>query len=242
MLYDVFISYAQENKDIADKICELLEEKEISCWIAPRNILPGVPYPKAIITAIRRSRKLIVIVSKFSNESAHVKVELERAFNENHSIIPIRIDDVKLSEEMEYFISTPQWLDASTSLIDSNIPKLIEAINLGPLKIYEKPIRGIDHLSISGPSSKAESTYVENNSHYQCDILIRHACGKTWKLSLNSGERDDFQTYHNCPSDYSGIHVTVKYSNGKILQGPGTDDMSIFISDNEVRHYKVSSL
>ncbi len=41
MEHDVFISYAHEDKAIADAICAKLEENKIRCWIAPRDITPG---------------------------------------------------------------------------------------------------------------------------------------------------------------------------------------------------------
>ncbi|MGB5912384.1 MAG: toll/interleukin-1 receptor domain-containing protein, partial [Promethearchaeia archaeon] len=144
MDHAVFISFAQENQNIAEKIYELLENKEIKCWISSRDILPGEDYPKAIISAIKASRILLVVVSEFSNKSTHVKRELERAINRKIPIIPIRIEDVKLSEAMEYYISTPQWLDASTSPIEHHIPKLIKSIKAKLINADELAQKAID--------------------------------------------------------------------------------------------------
>jgi hypothetical protein len=41
---DIFISYSSIDKEVADKVCSILEENGISCWMAPRNITPGVPF------------------------------------------------------------------------------------------------------------------------------------------------------------------------------------------------------
>ena len=56
---EVFISYksndpALGNNDatVANELCQQLEAAGISCWIAPRNIQPGVRYGRAIMEAI----------------------------------------------------------------------------------------------------------------------------------------------------------------------------------------------
>ena len=39
--HDVFISYSTKNSDVANKICHVLEQNNLKCWIAPRNIASG---------------------------------------------------------------------------------------------------------------------------------------------------------------------------------------------------------
>ncbi len=53
MAHHVFISYASKNKQLADALCHTLEQHRISCWIAPRDVLPGEPYAREIIRGIR---------------------------------------------------------------------------------------------------------------------------------------------------------------------------------------------
>ena len=38
MAHDVFISYSHEDAFVAQAVCAKLEEKQIRCWYAPRNI------------------------------------------------------------------------------------------------------------------------------------------------------------------------------------------------------------
>jgi hypothetical protein len=38
MAHDVFIRYSNKDKSAADSVCSILEQNEIRCWIAPRNI------------------------------------------------------------------------------------------------------------------------------------------------------------------------------------------------------------
>ena len=54
MAHDVFISYSSQDKTIADAICAGLEAAKIRCWIAPRDMLPGVPYGESLGEARRK--------------------------------------------------------------------------------------------------------------------------------------------------------------------------------------------
>ena len=44
MAHDVFISHSHHDKIAADLVCACLEAKKIRCWIAPRDILPGISW------------------------------------------------------------------------------------------------------------------------------------------------------------------------------------------------------
>jgi TIR domain len=61
MAHDVFISYSAKDKTTADGVCATLEAKGIRCWIAPRDILPGMDWGEAIIEAINGSRVIVLV-------------------------------------------------------------------------------------------------------------------------------------------------------------------------------------
>ena len=44
MAHDIFISYSTKDKNTADAICHVLEQNNLKCWIAPRNIASGKNY------------------------------------------------------------------------------------------------------------------------------------------------------------------------------------------------------
>jgi hypothetical protein len=130
MAHDVFISYSSEDKPTADAVCAALEAKGIRCWIAPRDILPGAIFAEALIGAINASRLFVLVFSARSNDSPHVMRELERAVHKGLPILPLRIEDVPLSPSMEYFISTPHWLDALTPPLQQHLAHLTETVRL----------------------------------------------------------------------------------------------------------------
>jgi uncharacterized delta-60 repeat protein len=124
MAHDVFISYAQADKKIADAICVRLESQGIRCWIAPRDVRPGLAYPAEIMRGIEGCRILTLVFSSEANVSRHVQREVERAVSKGRVILPFRINDVLPSPELEYLISGTHWLDAITPPIEEHIQKL----------------------------------------------------------------------------------------------------------------------
>lgn len=109
----VFISYASKELKKAEEICDFLEHSGISCWIAPRNILPGSEYGEEIIKGIENSIAFILVYSEAANASQHVLREVERAVAKKIPLIAYKIEDAPLSKSMEYFLLSNQWLDAT---------------------------------------------------------------------------------------------------------------------------------
>jgi pimeloyl-ACP methyl ester carboxylesterase len=130
MAYDVFISYSAQDKPIADAVCAALEARQIRCWIAPRDVLPGQDYAEALIEAINESRAMTLVLSSNSNNSPHVMREVERAASKGIPILPLRIEDVTPSKSMEYFISRTHWLDALTPPLEKHLERLAETLGL----------------------------------------------------------------------------------------------------------------
>jgi hypothetical protein len=79
MAHNVFISYVGEDGKVAEIVRRTLEDEGIKCWIAPRGVPIGTNYEDAIIDGIAASRVMILIISKSSNKSPHVKREIQNA-------------------------------------------------------------------------------------------------------------------------------------------------------------------
>lgn len=125
---DVFISYSSKEKTIADAICGVMERQEIRCWIAPRDIRPGQNYAESILEAINNCRMMVIILSSASNASPHVLREVERGVSKGLPVVPFRIEDIKPSKSLEFFLSAPHWLDALTPPLDGHIQRLAEVV------------------------------------------------------------------------------------------------------------------
>jgi hypothetical protein len=128
MQHDVFVSYSTKDIRIAEAVCNALEQNGIRCWIAPRDILPGMEYADAIIEALNTCRVFLVILSAESNTSPQVRREVERAVSKDLSILTFRIDDTILSKAMEYYLSNRHWLDASKVEFSKQLGNLADAV------------------------------------------------------------------------------------------------------------------
>lgn len=128
MAHDVFISYSSKDKPAADAACAVLESRGIRCWIAPRDITPGADWGETIVEAIHSSRAFLLIFSGNANTSQQIKREVERAVNRGLPIIPMRIENVLPAKALEYFLSTPHWLDAFSPPLQQHLDYLAQVI------------------------------------------------------------------------------------------------------------------
>jgi hypothetical protein len=125
---DVFISYSSKDVELAREVRTSLEEVGIECWMADDDILPSEIYGKAIIKAINTSRLMLLIFTANANSSRHVESEIDRAYNKHKPIVMLRIEQVDLSESLEYYLSTGSWLNASDPPLDRHLPRLIDGV------------------------------------------------------------------------------------------------------------------
>ena len=130
MQHDVFISYSSIDKSVTDTICSTLEQNGINWWIAPRDISPGVPFAEAIIDAIKESKVFILVYSTNSNQSSQVIKEVDRAVHHGLAILTLRLEDVPMSKQLEYYISDVHWLDALTPPVERHINQLSGVVKM----------------------------------------------------------------------------------------------------------------
>ena len=124
MAHDVFISHSTSNRPVANAVCAALESAGIRCWIAPRDVMPGRSYSGEITRAIQQSRAFVLIFSAHSNNSEQVLREVQLAANSRLHIVQFRIDAVVPSDDLEYYLSGPHWLDAVTPPLENHLEQL----------------------------------------------------------------------------------------------------------------------
>jgi hypothetical protein len=124
----VFISYASQDKGVAEAVCQAVEQAGMGCWIAPRDVVPGEAYSGAIVHAIDSTKATVLVLSESAAASPHVLREVERAISRRHPVVAFRIDLAPMPVDLEYFLNTSQWLDASTVGLERALPQLIAAV------------------------------------------------------------------------------------------------------------------
>ena len=157
----VFISYASHDAAVAQKVCSALEGAGFPCWMAPRDVVPGMLYADGIVRAINESTILVLILSESAVASAHVGKELERASSKRHPIIALRTDPAPLTPAFEYFLSESQWIDVGAGGTDAAIASLVGAVRQHLLlgasatPIPSRPAHAIKH-----PAATSRRTWV----------------------------------------------------------------------------------
>jgi hypothetical protein len=122
--HDIFISHSSQDRAVARRICRVLEETGVTCWIAPRDIRAGQSWAAAIDEAIRGCRAVLVVVSASSNRSSHVGRELAIAGENRLPMVPVRIQDTAPGPEMSYWLAGAQWLDAFPGPIEAHATRI----------------------------------------------------------------------------------------------------------------------
>ena len=92
----VFISHASPDRKAADRLCRLLEDRGIPCWIAPRDVRPGREYAVEIVHGIDQCTAVVLVLSTDANESNYVKREVECAVSRRKPVFPVRIREVEV--------------------------------------------------------------------------------------------------------------------------------------------------
>src|SRR5437660_1168244 len=142
MPHDVFISHSSQDKTIADAVCAALENSALRCWIAPRDVQPGRSFAGEITRAIQRSKVMVLIFSAHSNTSEQVLREVQLAANSHLHILQFRIEDVIPNDDLEYYLSTPHWLDALTPPLENHLQRLGTSIKALLEMLTEEPLTG----------------------------------------------------------------------------------------------------
>ena len=128
MAFDVFISYPSEDKNVADAACAALEAGGIRCWIAPRDVSPGVDWAAAIVDAIEQCRVMVLIFSGHANRSKQIHREVQRACDAGKIIIPFRIEDSSPEKALGYYLGAIHWLDALTPPLERHLLALCDRL------------------------------------------------------------------------------------------------------------------
>lgn len=128
MQRDVFICYSHKDQAIADMVCDMLEAADIKCWISSRDEKPGEKWAEMIVRGLDESKILIFILSTHSNSSTSCTSELALAHEKRKFIIPVKLEDVALSGELQYRLAGRQRIDVLTQPIEEQLSKLVDAV------------------------------------------------------------------------------------------------------------------
>jgi len=112
MKHDVFVSYSSIDQKIVEGLSAYLEQNGIRCFVAYRDIPPGVVWAAKIPDAIIGTKMTVVVFSDNFNSSPQTDREIEICMNEGKKILPFRIQNSKYTGAKSYFLTNLHHIDA----------------------------------------------------------------------------------------------------------------------------------
>jgi len=110
-----FISYADENEDIAIDLVKHLESSGCPCWISFRDVDPGDDYRTSITQAMDQIAFLVLVYSGYVNKSFDIATELILARKRRKKRFVLKTDKTEPDGPVEYELATVQWIDCQTN-------------------------------------------------------------------------------------------------------------------------------
>lgn len=237
--YDLFISYASDNKGIADYIVEKIEKRGYKCFIAPRDIRTGAEYASEIISAISNSTAVLLVFSSISDKSHYVLREINSAVSRNKPIIPLRIEDFLPSEAMEFYLGPTHWLDAFPEILDIHLDKVVN-IFIGMNNTVQET-KG-EEILIKGPELLKIEEISKIGLNYKSltmkEIEIDYLCVPTDRFEMNDEIEGTFEDWQNSAQEYENDTSILLVKNDDLIgycdMYPVTEDAYAKLISGEV--------
>lgn len=123
MKYLIAITHAPTDAVIATSIRQTLQGTKMKCeYLSP----PGSERTEEqVLRMIDKSDAMVLVLSAAVNGSPRIEKQVERAANYGKPIITFRTDNAPLSKSLEFYLSTPHWLDASSQPLEKHLAELV---------------------------------------------------------------------------------------------------------------------
>lgn len=123
-----FISHSSEDAEFAARLCALLEAKNLTCWIAPRDLVEGQPWPPQLMAGIAVSESFILLASESALGSVDVLNEVHQAHKLAKPLYTVLIPPAKVRGEMDYYLSRWHWLSGGGKTPEEIASKLVRVL------------------------------------------------------------------------------------------------------------------
>ena len=153
MAYDVYVCHSSNDFEAANEICQYLENNNVTCFNAPRDIKGQNP-AEAIKNGIENSEIFLMVMSESSQNSPYSTQELEKAFVLNKPIACYILDDVIPLDRTAFFTKNSTFINAS---VEDNYQTLLNVI----LEMLESTPAGDGQKT--GVIKQSEDTYIQED-------------------------------------------------------------------------------
>jgi len=122
----IFISYSSKDLPYVQKMVDVIRANGEDVWFAVDSIKTGENYAESIVKAIEEVDAVVMLLSKNSVTSKHVKIELNLALDKDVKIYPVRLEDILPDSTMQYYFITSQWYDLFYENFDEDLSTFVD--------------------------------------------------------------------------------------------------------------------
>ncbi|NEP00833.1 MAG: TIR domain-containing protein [Symploca sp. SIO2E9] len=110
LMSEVFLSYAEKDKVLMEKIRHLLMRESLTVWTNNTDIETGEAFEESIKRGIEETDNLIYLISSDALQSVYCQLEIDYAFSLNKRIIPLLVRETPL-EEIPWELRSLQFIN-----------------------------------------------------------------------------------------------------------------------------------
>ncbi|NEP08828.1 MAG: TIR domain-containing protein [Symploca sp. SIO2C1] len=132
LMTQVFLSYADENRETMEKIRNSLRRKSITVWTNLTDIQTGEAFGEAINRGIEQADNLVYLLSPESINSKYCQQELDLALSLNKRIIPVLVRETEPKtiphelRQLQYIDLTDNVQEEDYLLDESQLLKILQ--------------------------------------------------------------------------------------------------------------------
>ena len=171
----LFISHSsRDGAAIAQPLAAALEQAGHRCWIAPRDVKPGVPYPGQIVTAIEASAGLVLLVTPEANESPDVLQEIQLASTARKTIAPVIVASCAPGPDLRYYLGVRHqipWVDAGRTTAEL-LRSFTAPGGAPPKKSFEEAVRDFSEKPVPGAWSPSMPSAATPDTGERYDLFM----------------------------------------------------------------------
>ncbi len=127
MSHDVFISFSDSDREIAEALAEALKIEGLSATLGPAGAR-GKAGEKAVDEEIDASGALLLIFSWNAKGSRRLLREVERAADEGTPVVSFHADKTPLDPELEYYIAPSHRISSPGASAELAAERLVETV------------------------------------------------------------------------------------------------------------------
>lgn len=185
----IFISYASQDKEVANILRRGLEACGNMCWMAPDDVDQSLPMAEQIVDAINKCQVIIIVISKHANKSELVSREASIGISKAKPVLPVRVEDVILSGSLEYLMSSRHWIDAFPRPIVDYIPQLNDSIYILTSDVGISASASCENASPIPKNKDKKRSFWHGLRHQKQEMVQCRNCHQMTPLALAQCEK-----------------------------------------------------